>query len=758
LTNVFICNYQIGLDKTQIKRKRWQSTNIQTSVNKRPKSIEVICLDDDTSSGTNPSSSTQINIMNQKSSIEVVMETNVSINYGTPSIQNYFRTTRKQLPPVQVITLDSSQELADDNLIEVAQSDTKDCVSVLQPRRNVIRRSFSAKNTSIISFVDNPISTTPVCKSISLPKTPTSSLKPKKLIHNIEFKNKNDSIILSPTNSVCRRPPNTSVCLSQSPTCSNESMLSTSSNERNSIIGTEPLKLATKYVQMQKALGLFNSSEWCEKDNKCFMGSLYRVVIENVESDLDTWTFHPEGDYPEDICYQTFFDTYTSASNRGYHSTEEESADLWLGILDFLEDCCSIDECPSIRIVHAILLRGIKENSNENVRQAAFSYVHRLILFQYPPHTLKAREFYKKLFVRNPNSATLDLNNCDPIEMWEFFWNVIEEATQLCDYKSSRKSGQFLMLQIVILILESDFVSYVHCCFHNEKFDSSWPIFTRLFWPDNIGTINNRVRQIVKAYLSLVCRDSSKSAINYRTSNTSFIANLLKKIISMLAQFADIYDRYKEQNNAKRNLVESFVICIEEAENTNSSMLSNAVLWRHLYGLKPDWFSAAVARALSISSLKVLVSDMALIVDIESVYLLLPLRKAIDEMNKIKEYILKEPSISYSLNRTPTNSAIRINQKGNIINSEERNSSIAKLQHSHNKENFIDVYNINSSTIDVTDKSILRQTPEKNSPALSSVLAKKLPLYNPLTSPNKINVNRRNKYGKNGKNIRSKSA
>ena len=123
------------------------------------------------------------------------------------------------------------------------------------------------------------------------------------------------------------------------------------------------------------------------------------------------------------------------------------------------------------------------------------------------------------------------------------------------------------------------------------------PIIARLFWPGDIGVINIRVESVTKAYLSMVFLSPVKNTSHCRSSSITMLSRLLKQIISMLAQFIDIYDRHKEQNIFKQNLVDSFIVLLENFEK-NNSYLSHSRLWMQLYLLKPDWFSAAIARAL----------------------------------------------------------------------------------------------------------------------------------------------------------------
>ena len=260
----------------------------------------------------------------------------------------------------------------------------------------------------------------------------------------------------------------------------------------------------------------------------------------------------------------------SSTAERGLHSTEEEAANLWQSILEFLEGCYSTNACPAVSILHAVLLRGVLKNPNVNVRKAAFSFMQRFILYLYPPHSAASRDVYKKLFVRNPFATSNDLNAFDPTEMWDFFIELIEEAKLEHSVKKGKYSGPLLLLELVLLILQSDLMSWINCSLHSQKLESSLPIIARLFWPGDIGGINIRIESVTKAYLSIVFLSPFKNTSRCRSSSITMLSRLLKQIISMLAQFIDIYDRHKEQNIFKQNLVDSFIVWLENFEKNNS--------------------------------------------------------------------------------------------------------------------------------------------------------------------------------------------
>ena len=679
-------------------------------------------------------------------------EVNKSIKYGTPSIQNYFPALRNNLlPPVQVITLDSPEECVNGSTIEIARSEAKDCVVILEHnQKSTIRRCSSINNKHIANLDDTAYKSTPINKSSSLPITPASSGR---LIRRITFESPNDKTVLLGSAS-CRRHLTRDLTSSQSSIDSNDTTLSLKENEVHSIIGAEPLKVATHLIQIQKTFNLFNAWDYCEKDRKFFMGSIYRYVKRNMDSEENQWTYVSNNESSGVGCYQMFFETYTSPTTRGFHTTDEESGDLWLAILDFLEDSCSTEECPNIEIIHAILLRGLRGNQNDNVRQAAFSYIQRLILFQYPPHSTRIRDFYKRLFNRNPGATLYDLNKFDPMEMWDFFWELIEESIQVCCYNNEKNSEPFLLLHLVILLIQSDFISWVDCCLHIQNLDSSLPIITQLFWPGEIGCVNMRLKQIIKAYVSVLCLASPKCELNTRRSSASHVASLIRQIISMLAQLVDLWDKNKEQNTFKQNLVDTFVLCLEDSEKNNARCLPQAVLWTQLYILKPDWFSAAIARSLLVKASRFVVSENRSTTMNDSKTLLLSLRKLTEQIDKIKESTAKM-NLPYNIScDQPLNHIVArgLDTKSQIY-CKNYAASTDSTGMAENKENF----SVSSPTpsllkISLSNTSILAQTPTKQQSSQSQKYCGHISTFKSaaesLKSPAKINANTRNKYGK----------
>ena len=399
---------------------------------------------------------------------------NVSLCYGTPSIQQFLgnpstrssqrscvisRTASRSRhrPPIEVITLDSSHDDSTGTL-EIAHSQEDDSVVILEHSNNEIKRSSSVNDKSIIVISDTPLKPTAQEKR-SLPITPTSS-KPRRVVRRIDFDcEEKPSMLLRSGGRI--RHLNVNQTFSQgSDTSAGSDTISVCSEGRRKSIGTEPLKIATESVQMQKYFNLMNGGEWCDKDSKVFMGSKYRYETEvscNLEEGV--WTYAANDIDTMDLCYHAFFETYTSSTKRGFHTTKEELVDLWLAILDFLEESISSaegnpDEYPSIATIHSILFRGVRENSNVNVRHAAFGFMQRLVLYQHPLRTPGMRNYYKKLFVRKTNCTVAELNNFDAVEMWDFFNELIEETVEVCYIQHNvENSGLILFVEIILMIL-----------------------------------------------------------------------------------------------------------------------------------------------------------------------------------------------------------------------------------------------------------------------------------------------------------------
>ena len=663
---------------------------------------------------------------------------------GTPPINNYFKPLSYGFRPA-IITLDGSIDILNENEVKMPQTKDDDCTVIFEKKViNPIQRNredddctvtFEKKginpirrNRSIKHQTSTP-NNTPVRRISSEPVT-IVSLKSNKLVRKLSFE-ENDSSFLS-AGSICRRNSCMFNTSSQSSTPSSETARKLNGSRPDRPVGVEHFRNTMYKTTLQKTLSLSKGWEWCEYDANMFMGSRYNHMAAAAESEDENWSLLPNENNCQHECFLTFFTTYTSTAERGLHSTEEESANLWQSILEFLEGCYSTNACPAVSILHAILLRGVLKNPNVYVRKAAFSFMQRFILYLYPPHSAASRDVYKKLFVRNPFATSSDLNAFDPTEMWDFFIELIEEAKLEHSVKKGKDSGPVLLLELVLLILQSDLMSWINCSLHSQKLESSLPIIARLFWPGDIGVINIRVESVTKAYLSMVFLSPVKNTSHCRSSSITMLSRLLKQIISMLAQFIDIYDRHKEQNILKQNLVDSFIVWLENFEK-NNSYLSHSRLWMQLYLLKPDWFSAAIARALINKTAKRILSGTVPSPLNESQYLLLGLRKSMEEMENIQDLIARSISSQHFSNKgdleTKQNSAIRKSVA-------ESNKAPNAIKDHDGKETalvaFATPVKMNMDSVPSSERYLSTKSP--NSPFLYS--------------PQKINTRSRNKYGK----------
>ena len=372
----------------------------------------------------------------------------------------------------------------------------------------------------------------------------------------------------------------------------------TSRTPKGSKIGSSELEKATHYVKLQKLFSLLNATEWCDKHIRYFIGSAYRPLYVSNKTEDPSWELLRHE--TEGMSYNTFFETYTSGMNRGFHTTNDELIELWISILYFLEESISVEQIPSIAINHSILVRGVRKNSNEEVRMMSYSYFERLILFQYPPHTIEAQEFYKKLFIRKNTSFNSEAHPNSEMEMWEFFVELLEdlEAAIICK-NNCKNSGSYLIFRLVLLILESDLVSWIRCCSHSIELNVYRPMIATLFWPDGVGSNNKRINKIVTTYLSslFLCADKKRRR---HVRNHSLLNCLYRRLICMIAQMVDIRDKLKEQNEYKEELIKSFTLLLFQQESQICNVPKVAVLWHHLNCLKPDWFSAAISNSLMI--------------------------------------------------------------------------------------------------------------------------------------------------------------
>ena len=683
----------------------------------------------------------------QKSSAKKNRPIDVITLDGTPPINNYFRPLQYGFRPA-IITLDSPNKV-NEKAVKVPQTEDDDCSvmfekKVINPIRrnhegddctvifekkgiNPIRRNRSIKQqTSILELTPN---NTPVRRISSEPVT-IVSLKSNKLVRKLSFE-ENDSSFRS-AGSSCRNNSCRFNTSSQSSTPSSDTARKLNDSRPDRRIGVEHFKNTMYKTTLQKTLSLSKGWEWCEYDVNMFMGSRYRHVAAAAESEDENWSLLPNENNCQHECFLTFFTTYTSTAERGLHSTEEESANLWQSILEFLEGCYSTNACPAVSILHAILIRGVLKNPNVNVRKAAFSFMQRFILYLYPPHSAASRDVYKKLFVRNPFATSSDLNAFDPTEMWDFFIELIEEAKQEHSVKKGKDSGPLLLLELVLLILQSDLMSWINCSLHSQKLESSLPIIARLFWSGDIGVINIRVESVTKAYLSIVFLSPFKNTSHCRGSSITILSRLLKQIISMLAQFIDIYDRHKEQSILKQNLVDSFIVLLENFEK-NNSYLSHSRLWMQLYLLKPDWFSAAIARALIKKTVMRILSGTVPSPLNEFQYLLLGLRKSIEEMENIQDLIAKSISSQHFSNKGGLEAKQNSTMKKTVS---ESNKAPNAIKDDDGKEtelvSFATPVKMNMDSVPSSERYLSTKSP--NSPFLYS--------------PQKINTSSRNKYGK----------
>ena len=667
---------------------------------------------------------------------------------GTPPIKNYFRPLSYGFRPA-IITLDGSIDILNENEVKMPQTEDDDCTVIFEKKVinpiqrncedddctvtfekkgiNPIRRNRSIKQQN--SILEQTPNNTPVRRISSEPVT-IVSLKSNKLVRKLSFE-ENDSSFLS-AGSICRRNSCMFNTSSQSSTPSSETARKLNGSRSDRPVGVEHFRNTMYKTTLQKTLSLSKGWEWCEYDANMFMGSRYNHVAAAAESEDENWSLLPNENNCQHECFLTFFTTYTSTAERGLHSTEEESANLWQSILEFLEGCYSTNACPAVSILHAILLRGVLKNPNVYVRKAAFSFMQRFILYLYPPHSAASRDVYKKLLVRNPFATSSDLNAFDPTEMWDFFLGLIEDAKLEHSVKKGKDSGPFLLLELVLLILQSDLMSWINCSLHSQKLESSLPIIARLFWPGDIGVINIRVESVTKAYLSMVFLSPVKNTSHCRSSSITMLSRLLKQIISMLAQFIDIYDRHKEQNILKQNLVDSFIVWLENFEK-NNSYLSHSRLWMQLYLLKPDWFSAAIARALINKTAKRILSGTVPSPLNESQYLLLGLRKSMKEMENIQDLIAKSISSQHFSNK----GGLEAKQNSTIRKTvAESNTALNAIKDDDGKEtalvSFATPVKMNMDSVPRSERYLSTKSP--HSPFLYS--------------PQKINTRSRNKYGK----------
>ena len=470
-------------------------------------------------------------------------------------------------------------------------------------------------------------------------------MKLRRLIRKINFDRQSEVLLdMNNCRDHCRRGHNSK----QSFLSNSDTNTSSRRNSNESILGSDELQRATEYVKMQKLFGLLNAWEWCGKNIKYFLGSSYRSLCVSNEIEDSPWELIQHEH--ETMSYETFFETYTSGINRGFYTTSDESLELWISILHFLEESLPSNHYPSIAINRSILVHGLRNHSNEAIRIACCSYFEQLILFQFPPHTLKARQFYKSLFVQKQSMESSEFCH-NELDIWEFFDELLQNVEySLFSSQSCKINGSILLLQIVLLILESDFTSWVTCCSHSLKLPASWPIIADIFWPNAIGSMNRRVNQILNSYISSICI-SCDGKRNRFPRNTFLLNSFYRRILSMIAQIADICDRNKGQNTLKHELVNSFAGPLVQQVSQLPNMLKTYAIWNQLYCLKPDWFSAAISGSIINYFYMKNCSEVKIESKSDRNGSLFPFRLTATQFDETNKILLKKSSISVSLNK-----------------------------------------------------------------------------------------------------------
>ena len=568
------------------------------------------------------------------------------VDKSTPSIKESTNLNKRFRGPDAVEKDDKSRyQKRKDNIEpkdQVATNAAKGNTSLLSKSTTKIRRCKSAVQYDIELQGDTQL-VTPIRQIKTLPSSP-HTMKLRRLIRKIDFDHVNTPEIFLDNNSCLRQCKKRSDPMKSSMESSQTQSLQENSN--SNILGSKELMGATHCVKMQKLLSLLNAWGWCEKDIRYFMGSAYTPFYESGKDDDLSWTL--QQDDRGGMRYDTFFDTYTSEINRGFHTTKDELTELWLSIVEFLEDSLPYGQCPSITIHHSIFLQGVRKNAIESVRLACFSYFERLILFLYPPHTPKAQEFYKSIFVRKPFASANELFNNIDIEMWQFLNELLEDLDVFCSKGSWKTDGSYLQLKLVLLILESDFASWIRCCSHNLELNESRPMLARMLWPDSVGYTNKRVSKVLKSYISTLFILSNASERKNCASKTSLLSSLYRRIIGMIAQFIDICDKKKVQNNLKQELIKSFMISLHQRESSTSNTLSDTVICSQLYCLKPDWLSAAIAGSIMNTIFKTTCRNTQSSPNDLYCYLY-PLRTVVSQMEEAKKILTVKKSFNESL-------------------------------------------------------------------------------------------------------------
>ena len=483
----------------------------------------------------------------------------------------------------------------------------------------------------------------PVRRIETFPATP-NSIKLRRLIRKIHF-NEQSEVLLDKKN--CRDHCRRSHDSKQSFLNDSDTNNSSRRNSNESSLGSDELHRATQYVKMQKLFGLVNAWEWCEKNIKYFLGSSYRPQYVSNEIDESPWELIQHEH--ETISYETFFETYTSGINRGFYTTSDESLELWISILYFLEESLPSDHYHSIAINRSILVHGLRNNSNEAIRIACYSYFEQLILFQFPPHTPKARQFYKSIFVKKQAMESNEFCH-NELEIWEFFEELLQNVeNSLFISQSCKTNGNILLLKTVLLILESDFASWVTCCSHSLKIPTTWPIIANILWQNEIGSINRRVSRILNSYISSIYI-SCDGKRNCFPRNQFLLNSFYRRILSMIAQVADICDRNKEQNTLKHELVNSFAGPLVQQVSQSSKMLKTYAIWDQLYCLKPDWFSAAISGSIMNYFYMKTCPKVKIESKIDRNGTLFPLRLTATQFEEINKILFKKCITSASLN------------------------------------------------------------------------------------------------------------
>ena len=309
-------------------------------------------------------------------------------------------------------------------------------------------------------------------------------------------------------------------------------------------MGKKDFKIAQLRAQLQKASATMHGTDWADAERYVrFRGGKYVSVDKPAVSMLPQW----------------FLTTFESYAN------ENESNDLWIWGLNFIETTLNEGLLPFRSLLRKICGEAILGHSDALVRQTAAHLIKKMVML-HPPNTDAKVQLYSSMFMTT--GATLD-----PADAWHFFSGLLETLNK----SKSKFNGSFLMLETLLFSLEAEFSFWIEKCAKTGKLFVPWPTICRIVWPHQVGVTNANIKFIFKLF-------------GENLTKKGLLLKVLRNLIGLLTQIVDFCAKVHDKSELRNDIAS----CLA-AQCTG---LDPSALWTQLYLLKPDWFSALVSHKL----------------------------------------------------------------------------------------------------------------------------------------------------------------